>query len=305
MKKLAVCLGLAIALPLLTPAHALAQAKVRIAIWDFDNNSAGRYWYSDQIGPTVRARIDAAFTDNPRLASRFAVIQRDKAALALKKQGGGTSGAIDAAAAALIGQVLGVRYILVGSVDTFTINRTRAGTHRLGGVSVNQVSADTAVTMRFIDTATGERFLAVTADGNIRKGGAAFRGTNLSRNAEWGLASEAAEKAAEELVKKFIDGNYASRFVAEAVNARLEGKVIKVEGDRAWINLGASAGLKAGDRFTVFSPGEPLIDPDTGVNLGSTETETGTAEVVDAQEKFAVVRVTGKVDTKSLLRRVP
>jgi hypothetical protein len=46
-----------------------------------------------------------------------------------------------------------------------------------------------------------------------------------------------------------------------------------------------------------------LIDPDTGAKLGSTDEQTGTAEVIDAQEKFAIVRVTGTVGTKSVLRK--
>lgn len=304
MRKLALCLGLAMALPLVAPAHALAQAKVRIAIWEFDNNSQGSWWFSSQLGPAVRNHVDTAFSENAQLARQFSIVERDKLALVLKEQGLATSGALDPATAAKVGQLLGVRYIVVGAVDSFTINNTRAGTNRLGGLAVNSVSAETTISMRVIDTTTGERLVAVNAEGRVNKGGGAFRGTSLSRDAEWGLANEAAEKAADELVKKFVAGNYASRFVAEGVNTKLEGKVIKVDGDRAWINLGTSAGLKVGDRFTVFALGEALIDPDTGANLGSTDEQTGTAEVIEAQEKFAVVRVTGKVDAKSVLRSV-
>jgi curli biogenesis system outer membrane secretion channel CsgG len=303
MRKLALCLGLAVALPLIAPAQALAQAKVRIAIWEFENNSQVRWWFSDQLGPAVRNHIDTAFSENAQLAKQFSVIEREKLALVLKEQGLATTGAVDPKTAANVGKLLGVRYILIGAVDSFTINNTRAATNRLGGVGVNQVTAEAIVSMRIIDTTTAERLVAVNAEGKVNKGGGAFRGTSMSRDAEWGLASEAAEKAADELVKKFVAGNYASRFVAEGVNTKLEGKVIKVDGDRAWINLGTSAGLKIGDRFQVFSLGEPLIDPDTGANLGSVDEQTGTAEVVEAQDKFAIVRVTGTVDARSVLRK--
>lgn len=303
MRKLVVCLGLAIALPLLAPAHVLAQAKVRIAIWEFENNSQGSWWFSHQLGPAVRNHIDTAFSEDAQLARQFSVIEREKLALVMKEQGLSASGAVDATTAASVGKLLGVRYILTGAVDSFTINRTRAATNRLGGLGVNQVQAEAVISMRIIDTTTAERLVSVSAEAGVRKGGGAFRGTSLSRDAEWGIASEAVEKAAQDLVKKFVSGNYASRFVAEGASARLAGKVIKVEGDRAWINLGTSAGLKVGDRFTVFSAGEALIDPDTGANLGSSEEQTGTAEVVEAQEKFAIVRVKGKVDAKSLLRK--
>jgi curli biogenesis system outer membrane secretion channel CsgG len=302
MRKLALCVGLAVALPLLAPAQALAQAKVRIAIWEFENNSQARWWFSDQLGPAVRNHIDTAFSENAELARQFSVIEREQLALVLKEQGLATTGAVDPKTAANVGKLLGVRYILTGAVDSFTINNTRAATTRLGGLGGNQVTAEAIISMRIIDTTTAERLVAVNAEGKVNKGGVAIRGTSLSRDAEWGLASEAAEKAAEELVKKFVAGNYASRFVAEGVTTKLEGKVIKVDGDRAWINLGTSAGLKVGDRFTVFAVGEALIDPDTGANLGSTDEQTGTAEVVEAHEKFAIVRVTGTVDARSVLR---
>ena len=58
-----------------------------------------------------------------------------------------------------------------------------------------------------------------------------------------------------------------------------------------------------GDRFTVFKMGEELIDPDSGAKLGSTEEKIGTAEVVDAQEKFAIVTVTGKPGNGMVLRK--
>ena len=52
-----------------------------------------------------------------------------------------------------------------------------------------------------------------------------------------------------------------------------------VDGDRAWINLGAAAGLKVGDKFNVFNVGEALIDPDTGAKLGADEKQTGSGAV--------------------------
>lgn len=304
MKKFAVSLGLAVALPLLAAADALAQARVRIAIWDFENNSQKSFWVSDQLGQALRNHIDTAFSDDAELSRRFSVVEREKLALILKEQGLAAGGVLDPATAASVGKMLGVRYIVTGAIDGFMINNTRGATSRLGGLGGNMVSAETSVSMRVIDTTTAERLVSVSAEAGVRKGGAAFRGTSLSRDAEWGIASEAAEKAAQELVKKFVSGNYISRLSTEDASPRLEGKVIKVEGDRAWINIGSSAGLKMGDRFNVFSLGEDLIDPDTGARLGSTEAQIGTAEVIEAQDKFAIVRVTGKVEARSLVRRV-
>src|SRR5262249_39053433 len=77
----------------------------------------------------------------------------------------------------------------------------------------------------------------------------------------------------------------------------------KVEGTRAWINLGDLSGIKVGDRFGVFDAGEALIDPDTGAKLGSDERQTGSGAVVEVQSKFAVINFTGAAKAKDTIRK--
>ena len=36
-----------------------------------------------------------------------------------------------------------------------------------------------------------------------------------------------------------------------------------------YIKPGSNAGVKAGDVFQIYSKGEELVDPDTGLSLGS------------------------------------
>lgn len=306
MKRLALCLAVALAVPMLVPATAAAQQRIRVAIWEFENNSQGSWWFSNQLGPAVRNHIDTAFAEDPQLSQKFSVVERDKLALILKEQGLATSGAVDPKTAAQVGKMLGIKYIITGAVDSFSINNTRAGIGgiggALGGLGGNMVQAEAVISMRIIDTTTAERLVSVSAEGEVKKGGAQYRGTGMSRDAEWGIASEAAEKASKELVKKFVAGNYSAK-LSTGAPAVLEGKIIKVDGQRAWINIGGSSGVKVGDRFNVFKIGEELIDPDSGAKLGATEEKIGTAEVVDAQEKFAIVTVTGKAANGMVLRK--
>jgi curli biogenesis system outer membrane secretion channel CsgG len=304
MKRLALCLALALGVSFVTPGVALGQAKVRVAIWDFENNSQGSWWFHDQLGPAVRNHIDTAFSENTQLAAKFSVIEREKLALVMKEQGLSAAGAVDAKTAASLGRLLGVKYIITGAVDSFAINTTGGSLGKFGGVGGKMVKAETVISLRIIDTTTAERVLAVSAEGSVSKGGGFFRGTSLSRDAEWGIASEAAEKASQELVKKFTGGEYLARLSKAAGPMTVEGKIIKVDGERAWINLGSSSGIKVGDRFNVFKVGEELVDPDTGAKLGATEEKLGTAEVTDAQEKFSVVKLSGTGVAGAVLRKV-
>lgn len=288
---------------LLAPAPLFAQAKIRVAIMDFDNNAERSWWFYDDLGPAARNKIDTAFSEESELAKRFSVIEREKLELVMKEQGLSASGAVDPSTAAKVGRLLGVKYIVTGGIDSFTINKTAGGLSRFGGVGGNMVSAKAAINMRFIDTTTAERVIAVGADADVKKGGGFFKGAALSRDAEWGIASEAIGKASEAVVEKLVAGGYLEKLKAAVGPVGAEGKIIKVDAGRAWINLGSSAGVKVGDKFTVVSVGEALVDPDTGAALGAEEKETGSIEVVEVQDKFAIAKLTGTGKARDVVRK--
>ncbi len=90
----------------LFPTQADAQAKIRIAIWDFENNAEQRWWFYNDLGPAARNFIDTAFFEDPALSAQFSVIEREKLEMVLKEQGLATSGALDQQTAAKVGKVL-------------------------------------------------------------------------------------------------------------------------------------------------------------------------------------------------------
>ena len=63
---------------ILFPAQAHAQAKIRIAIWDFENNAEQRWWFYNDLGPAARNFIDTAFFEDETLSAQFSVIEREK-----------------------------------------------------------------------------------------------------------------------------------------------------------------------------------------------------------------------------------
>lgn len=282
------------------PSTVEAQGKVRVAIWDFENHAERRWWFYNDLGPAARNNIDTAFSESEKLSSRFSVIEREKLDLVLQEQGLSTSGALDQQTAAKVGQILGVRYIITGGIDKFAINTTKGG---FGGIGGSYTKAETTINLRLIDTTTAERIIAVSADGDVKKGGGFALGANLSREDEWGIASEALEKASEEVVKEFENHNGLNKLAAGGAMGGTEGKIIKVEGNRAWINMGSMSGLQVGDRYTVYSIGEALVDPDTGQVLGVDESEIGEGEIVEVQDRFSVMTFTGTANAKDTVRK--
>jgi len=280
---------------------AAAQSKIRIAIWEVDNNAEHSWSFWNQMGPAARNRIDTEFAENPALSAKFSVVERDKLSLVMKEQGLATAGALDPQTAAKVGQLLGVKYILVGGIDKFAVNDNKAAIKGFGG-NVQQASA--TINLRFIDTTTGERVVAMSADAEVKKGGGFIPSASASRDGQWGIASEAIEKAARAAVAKFATGGYLEKLsgAAEPVGG-LEARVVKIEGNKVWINVGAAAGVKAGDTFNIFTIGEALIDPVTGANLGADEKQTASGAVTEVQDKYSIVTVTGPIKAKDVLRR--
>jgi hypothetical protein len=94
----------------------------------------------------------------------------------------------------------------------------------------------------------------------------------------------------------------AAQMADQLVDTVFPMKVLNVQGDKVWINRGQDGGLKKGDVLIVFRPGVALIDPDTGENLGSAETEIGKIKVVRVNPKFTIAKVITKGATEAIQR---
>ena len=285
---------------MMLPASAMGQGKIRVAIWDFENNAERSWWFYNDLGPAARNHIDTAFSESDALSSRFSVIEREKLDMVLKEQGLASSGALDQQTAAKVGQILGIKYIITGGIDRFAINTTKGGFRGIGG---SYTKAEAKINMRLIDTTTAERIVAVSAEGDVKKGGGFAKGANLSREDEWGIASEAIEKTALAVVEEFESHKGLKTLAAGGVMGGAEGKIIKVEGNKAWINMGQMSGIQVGDKYAVYSVGEALVDPDTGQVLGVDESQTGEGEVIDVKDRFAIMSFTGAAAAKDTVRK--
>jgi curli biogenesis system outer membrane secretion channel CsgG len=85
---------------------------------------------------------------------------------------------------------------------------------------------------------------------------------------------------------------YAEQVVLILMNAIYPIKVAAVGGDGTiYINRGDDGGIFVGETLDAFRPGQPVIDPDTGVQLGVEETLIGQVvinEVEDARSKGTI-----------------
>src|SRR2546429_1817558 len=220
-----------LALSVAVPSRGFAQGKIRVAVWEFENHAGTHYWYSNQLGPAARNQIDNEFSENKLLSSKFSVVERDKLNLVLKEQGLATAGAVDPATAAKVGKILGVKYVVLGGIDKFNVDVTKAnvGPFSVGG---HMGQSFATISLRFVDTTTAGRGLSGAADGEVKSGGGFLKGTSLSRDTEWGIASETIQKASKAVVEKLAGGDYLERGLAAATPAGRGGGRVRLGGGR-------------------------------------------------------------------------
>ncbi|HVO10330.1 MAG TPA: CsgG/HfaB family protein [Vicinamibacteria bacterium] len=174
------CVGVA------ATAHAQSK-RPAVAVMDFDYGTVDNWWGQYDIGKGMADQvIDALVNDGT-----FRVIERKKLDTVLAEQDFAHSDRADPSAAKLakIGKVLGVKYIIAGSITKFS-NEKRGGGVRVHGIGVGGAKAKTEVnlTARVIDATTGEIVASVKGHGESSKGG----GFNFS-SSEVGLGTHSDE----------------------------------------------------------------------------------------------------------------
>jgi len=187
-----------------------AQSKrPLVAVMDFDYGTVDNWWGQYDIGKGMADQVvDALVNDGT-----FRVIERKKLDTVLAEQDFAQSDRADPSAAKLakVGKVLGVRYIIAGSITKFS-TESRGGSVRVKGIGLGgkKAKSEVALTARVIDATTGEIMISAKGLGSSSKGGgASFAtsgfgvGTNSEEWRQSGLG-EAQEKACNEFVTALV-----------------------------------------------------------------------------------------------------
>lgn len=161
---------------LTVPAAAQAKAKrPTVAIMDFDYGTVSYHWWGDyDIGKGMADQVvDALVNDGS-----WRVIERKKLDTVLAEQDFARSDRADPSAAKLakVGKVLGVKYIIAGSITKFGGEEKSYGGGgliggKLGGLGIKKAKTEVALTARVIDATTGEILISAKGEGLSKKGG--------------------------------------------------------------------------------------------------------------------------------------
>jgi curli biogenesis system outer membrane secretion channel CsgG len=251
----------------------LKNLKKRVAVTEFSDKAN----YGHNIGSGIADMLVTALVES----KKFIVIERNELDQILKEQGLGLSGSVTPQSAAKVGQLLGVELIITGSVSEFGTKKDKigGGLSELSGFNLG-VSSETArsvVDIRLVNTSTAEIITAKSAEGEESSkslDNVGITGINFSNSSTWDktILGKAARQSVNKCVDIIVDG---------MKKIPWQGKIIKANEDgTVFMKPGSDAGIVPGMQFWIFRPGEELIDPDTGISLGSEEIKIGKVEVI-------------------------
>jgi curli biogenesis system outer membrane secretion channel CsgG len=207
--KLIVGLAAAVAAAGMAGSAEAQSKRPLIAVMDFDYGTINNWWGQYDIGKGMADQVvDALVNDGS-----FRVIERKKLDTVLAEQDFSHSDRADPSAAKLskIGKVLGIKYIITGSITKFA-TESRGGGVRVKGIGLGgkKTKSEVNLTARMVDATTGEILVSAKGHGESSKGGGfdfskgGFGvGTNSEEWRQSGLG-DAQEMACNELVKLLV-----------------------------------------------------------------------------------------------------
>ncbi len=251
----------------------------RISVMALENKTG---WRAYDIGNGMADMLVTALAKT----KKFKVIERSELKKVLEEQNLGLSGAVTPQSAAKIGKLLGVQYIIIGSINEYGTKSSGVG---LFGVGVKTHTAEVGLDIRVVDTTTAEVAASVSGHGSESTGAVEINNADImptdvhigSPQFNTTLIGKATREAVDDAAEK----------VTEELGGKWEGAIMKVEGNVVLINGGENVEIEEGDVFKVLRRGEELTDPETGESLGSEEEVIGKIEVIKVLKKFSKAKI--------------
>jgi len=274
--------SLGVAAVLLLGACGSLAAAPRVAVVPFD---IPRQYEGTRLAAGVTDMITTALVK----AGGVEVIERAQLQHLLKEQNLAAQGIVDPATAAKAGKVLGVDYIVGGTVTEFGVreNKTLLGglAKVLGGAQYKQASARVSLDFRVIDASTGRVLLAKKADAEDKSSSVAFAGGDIRNlvlignfeSSEW--ASSQIGKATRKAVDQVVD----SLLGYLPATGRVLALFSEGEQRYAIVDIGAFAGIRPGTEYPVYR--ESVVRNEGGVEVWSERKDIGRIRVEDVQNE--------------------
>ncbi len=265
-----------------------AGKRTRIGVLPVDNTS-GQRGYGGEVPVNG---IEAIVIDTMARTGRFSLVERSILGEVLGEQDLGDRASQPSAAR--VGQVLGAEFLLQVVItdyqdDTSTTGGGAIGALRrvpiIGGAGIKKKEGRVGLNFRLIDANTSEVVYTDQLESIVKETGLILAGASGDLNVGGFFGQFSKTPIGQAVIAGVNQGVF--RLVQQIGSQPARGSIVKVEGNRIWLNLGEGA-VTVGDRMELVIKGEELIDPETGINLGSEDTLAGSATVMEVHERFSI-----------------
>ena len=288
-----------------------AGGKSRLGVLEVDNTSnVGSYTivaggttvdfggYGSQVPVNG---IEAIVTDTLLRTNRYRLVERQVLDDVLGEQDLAASGRVAKPSGAATGNILGAQYLVQVVITDYESDvkesgkgiggllSNAAGLPSFGGVGVKSGQGRVGLNFRLINAETSEVMYTKQIESIIKESGLTFGG--MAGMGDLGLGGFVDEYSRTPIGQAVIAGINKGVFdlVKQTGAQTATGSVVKAEGGQVWLNLGRD-NVAMGEQLNIMRKGEELIDPETGISLGSSDTMLGTVEVMQVEEKFSIAR---------------
>ncbi|MCP4042032.1 MAG: hypothetical protein GY731_08795 [Gammaproteobacteria bacterium] len=258
--------------------------KKTMAVLTFENKTKGSYG-SWEIGEGLTEMLVTELIKT----NHFIVVERQVLQDLLKEQELGQTGLVRQESAARVGNLAGAQFLIKGVVSEFEYKAGGSGFGlNISGFNLGRKTnkAHVGMDVRIIDANTGEIIQSQNVKADADASG--FNVGFAKAGEDWGIGTgsfnktpmgQAARQAIHQAIRFIID---------KSERLPWSGAVIKADAGRAFINRGANSNIFPGASLVVYSQGEVLIDPQTGLNLGSEEERIGSLTITTVKDKFSI-----------------
>ena len=263
--------------------------KKTVAVFDFKNDSG---WSSvATLGQDFSTQLSDALVQS----GKFIVLTRKDLDVVMAEQDLAASDRMAKSNTAQTGKIVPAQILIKGQITEFEENTGGGGQ----GISVKGISlgmkkssAHMAVIIQLIDSTTGEILESKRVEGEASGGGLSVGYSGAIDVNSSSFKKTPLGKAIQITIDQAVD------YLAKKLSSiPWKGKVVTVKDGVVFVNSGKTAGVQVGNTFAIYKEGEAMVDPDTGMNLGSEQKKVADVKVNDVQEKFSKAEVTsGKVE---------
>jgi len=288
-KALRFLVVLALSLGWTTAGFSASALKKTVAVFDFKNDSG--YSSIGTLGQDFSTQLSDALVQS----GKFIVLTRKDLDVVMGEQDLAASDRMAKSNTAQVGKIVPAQILIKGQITEFEENTGGGGQGiSIKGISLGmkKASAHMAVIIQLIDSTTGEILESKRVEGEASGGGLSVGYSGAIDVNSSSFKKTPLGKAVQITIDQAVD------YLAKKLSALpWQGKVVTVKDGLVFVNSGKTAGVQAGDAFAVYKEGEAMVDPDTGMNLGSEKTKIADIKVSDVQEKFSKAQVTsGKIE---------